>query len=1453
MKEIKFMMKISKKMRLLGAIAGLSFLTSPLFAQLNGYTFTNTLGTYTPISGGTTVGNSDLQSAVFGADPINPISDVGALTGSYFGTAGFGAPIGFDFKFGARTYTTFQMSTDGYIKVGGIVAADKYPTIVTGSSLPVQFAGSGEDGRDMICAFGSSSPAGGLGGQTGSTMKYITTGTSPNRVCTIEWAGQRRIGVVGDNLNFQIKLYEGSNNFQIVYGTMATAAASTISGTAGAVGRVGTDFKKVGNTLTTTTMDAPVVATTNVVSPFTNERIQWRNGFLPAFGRTYTFNPAGSVTCFMPVKPVFTVNGTQVDISWGAASGATSYNVEYRNVTTSGVFAAAPGGTGLTGTSISVTGLTAANVYEFRVQSNCSGTDWITAIRTIPAQGEICSLAIPYGSVAANAGACTPVTVTAGLGNEGSSSVLCNRVSTSVLSDVWYSFTAPGNGRKIVIETSADGASNPDWAMEVYPSCGGTPLICNDDFSSTDFRPVIELNSANYTAGKTYFIRLMQMNYATPSGPTIKLCVYEDNNCPTPLISSFSDLTFCLGGSVLLSTSGSSFYQWNLNGLAIPGATLPNYSANASGSYTVTTTNGSGCSATSLPTIVTVNTPPAATITAASSTSFCTGGSVVLNANTGTGFTYVWKLNGVAITGATSAIYTANATGSYTVTVTNASNCSASSSATVVTVNTLPTATISAAGTLNICTGGSVTLSAPAVTGQTYVWKYFDVAIAGATANSYTATAAGSYAVTVTSAASAGGCSATSLPSVVTVNAIPAAPTTLTGPSMICTLTSGTYNASAVTGAVSYTWTLPSGLTGTSTTNSIAVAINDLIFTSGAVTVKANTAYCTSTAKSLTIAKVPATPGTLTGSPTVTCGITSGSYSCTGSTGATLYNWILPTGFSGTSTTSSIATVINNATFTTGNISVTAANTCGTSAAKTLALSKVPFTPASISGPTLTCGLTTATYTAAPGNNVSSYTWTLPAGITGTSTTNVISVSIDNSVFVGGNIGVIANNACGISAAKTLAISKVLGASTTLSGPTFICGLTSATYTATAVTGATAYAWALPSGLTGTSTTNSITVAVNPASFTTGSISVSALNACGTGTAKTLALSKIPATPTTITGLAAAVCAGSTQTYSCTAMANAASYTWVVPTGAVINSGQGTTAISVTFPSTFVSGSVTVTANSACGSSVAKALAVAAKTAQPGVITGTSTNLCAAGTYTYSIAAVTGAINYAWTAPAGCTFSGTSTGTSVSLVVPAGFVSGTLSVVANNACGASTARTLALLGAPATPASITGPASVCPSATGLIFSTPTVTGATSYSWAVPSGAIITAGTGTSSITVKWGTVAGSVSVKSTNACGTNATARTYAVALAACRVGEEQAEEASVMVYPNPGKDIFNVRTAGLEGSQLRVTDILGREILSKEVQTNETQVDLSHMPFGTYLFRIDGNNFNKVLKVVRE
>jgi hypothetical protein len=305
-----------------------------------------------------------------------------------------------------------------------------------------------------------------------------------------------------------------------------------------------------------------------------------------------------------------------------------------------------------------------------------------------------------------------------------------------------------------------------------------------------------------------------------------------------------------------------------------------------------------------------------------------------------------------------------------------------------------------------------------------------------------------------------------------------------------------------------------------------------------------------------------------------------------------------------------------------------------------------------------------------------------------------------------------------------------------------------------------------------------------------------------------------------------------------------------------LNSGQGTTSVSVTFPAGFLAGNVAVTASNSCGTSTARTLAVRSATAQPGTITGTSLNLCSGGSFTYSIAAVTGASSYSWTAPAGCTITA-NTGTSITMTIPAGFVSGTLSVVANNSCGASVARTLALSGIPATPASVTGPTPVCASAAGLTYSTPVVSGVTSYTWTVPTGASITTGAGTNSITVKWGTVAGAVTVKAGNACGTNATARSLSVALAACREAvEEEVTSAtpSVRIYPNPGQGQFHLEAAGLpDGTRLKVSDLLGKEVFSGNVKDGENLINLDKVPAGAYFFQIQGDTFRKIMKVIKQ
>jgi len=372
-------------------------------------------------------------------------------------------------------------------------------------------------------------------------------------------------------------------------------------------------------------------------------------------------------------------------------------------------------------------------------------------------------------------------------------------------------------------------------------------------------------NAATYiaTASGSYTVTIS--DESVPCTSTSNPIDVTVNPLPTATITPATATTFCQGGSVVLNanTGTGLSYQWRLNGTNISGATGVSYTANSSGSYTVVVTNASGCSATSTTTVVTVNALPTATITPANTTTFCQGGSVVLNANTGTGLTYQWRLNGTIITGATSASYTANASGSYTVVVTNASGCSATSTTTVVTVNALPTATITPATTTTFCQGGSVVLNANIGTGLSYQWRLNGTNITGATSSSYIANTSGSYTVVVTNAST---CSTTSTATVVTVIALPTAtitPATATtfcqGGSVVLNANTGaglTYqwynNATAISGATTSSYTAngngsftvvvsnSNSCSNTSSATSVVVNLvpdvldpNDLIYCSG--------------------------------------------------------------------------------------------------------------------------------------------------------------------------------------------------------------------------------------------------------------------------------------------------------------------------------------------------------------------------------------------------------------------------------------------------------------------------------------------------------------------------------------------------------------------------------------------------------------------------------------------
>jgi hypothetical protein len=294
------------------------------------------------------------------------------------------------------------------------------------------------------------------------------------------------------------------------------------------------------------------------------------------------------------------------------------------------------------------------------------------------------------------------------------------------------------------------------------------------------------------------------------------------NPLPTATATAASATTFCLSGSVAINanTGTGLTYQWRNASGNITGATNASYTANATGAYKVVVTNSNGCVDSSSAVSVTVNSLPTATATAATATTFCQGGNVLINANTGTGLTYQWRNASGNITGATNATYTANTTGAYKVVVTNSNGCVDSSTAVSVTVNPLPTATATAATATTFCQGGSVAINANTGIGLIYQWRNANGNITGATNASYTANATGAYRVVVTNT---NNCSDTSLPIQVTAHPRPTPGSIAGDTSNLNTNIPYVYTITPQTNHT-YNWVVTNGnITAGQSTNSITV------------------------------------------------------------------------------------------------------------------------------------------------------------------------------------------------------------------------------------------------------------------------------------------------------------------------------------------------------------------------------------------------------------------------------------------------------------------------------------------------------------------------------------------------------------------------------------------------------------------------------------------------------
>ena len=185
--------------------------------------------------------------------------------------------------------------------------------------------------------------------------------------------------------------------------------------------------------------------------------------------------------------------------------------------------------------------------------------------------------------------------------------------------------------------------------------------------------------------------------------------------------------------------------------------------------------------------------------------------------------------------------------------------------------------------------------------------------------------------------------------------------------------------------------------------------------------------------------------------------------------------------------------------------------------------------------------------------------------------------------------------------------------------------------------------------------------------------------------------------------------------------------------------------------------------------------------------------------------------------------------------MPAGIVSSSISVTANNICGSSAPLIKTLTAQPGQPNVITGPVSVQPLKNKLVYSVLAIPGLT-YTWSVPSGASIDSGQNTSSINVTWGSIAGNVTVQAANSCGISPATNLYVNVLS----GDITPSIASLPAFADicingtSTNQSFTISASGLNGSDVVVGPVPGFKFASGVAATYNNTLVISG--YGTAL-----------------
>ena len=726
-------MKKNYTKSLAAALALLGGFTSR--GQVSQYLFQQYLGTYSAISGGTVLVNGDVDNAYY-TNPANPTTAQ---------NAGPGFPIGFPFTFDGIVYDVIGVNNDGGVAFGQSTITPN-PVDMNFSSSYTWISGTGTTNALLqrhIAPVSRDLQA--IGGQ--STLRVQTIGTAPTRVCVVQYENYRRYGSTGEMINFQIRLNEGTNFVDVVYGPWIVPAGATTgsTGQVGLRGATNADYNNRKVALNGSWLNS-LPGTSNT------DAVNWGPlSTVPDNGLTYEWIPPvpcqGTPANSSAVANLTTVcpNGTStLNLNAVGIYTNTGLSFQWYSGTTSNVGPFPTAITGATNTSYVTAGLTQPTYYQVVVTCTNPGGSSNSITPVSVGIAATTTSAVPYFE------GFEGISINNQLPN--CSWLLSNPANAGTYVNATSANRLPRNGSKFAAFNATSGVNSfytnaiqlnagVTYSASMWYMTESTSLTNFTDLSMligmtqspAGLSPIVSSNGpaiaqAGYKSLSGVFTVASSGLYylavrATSNGGTFYMSIDDiaitapcSINSPTIAVSGAS--TTCSGQPVNINAAGANTYTWSVNNLHTAAISVtPVVTANAVINYSVTGTNTlSGCTSTIVRPI-TVNVGPAVSVFPLNQ-SVCEGGSVVLYASsTNQAANFVWSTTGTpgystSVTPAATSVYSVNAT-------TNANNCVTTST---IAIEVVANPTVFASSTRNtvMCEGDALTLNATGAT--TYTW-----------------------------------------------------------------------------------------------------------------------------------------------------------------------------------------------------------------------------------------------------------------------------------------------------------------------------------------------------------------------------------------------------------------------------------------------------------------------------------------------------------------------------------------------------------------------------------------------------------------------------------------------------------------------------------------------------------------------------------------------------------